>query len=76
MNSEIEKVIYSSTKGYLNMCGDLDSSDLYKVVVGMTEKALIKAVLEYYDGNISKSAKVLGITRVTLRKKLLEISDK
>ncbi|WP_235914915.1 helix-turn-helix domain-containing protein [Pelistega ratti] len=39
--------------------------------MGSVEKAMLKKVMEYTNGNQSKTAEILGITRNTLRKKLI-----
>jgi Fis family transcriptional regulator len=44
--------------------------DLYQLVIGEVEKPLFRAVLTYTNGNQSEAAEILGINRVTLRKKL------
>ena len=44
--------------------------DLYRMVIGETEQALLKAVMDYARGNQSRAAELLSINRGTLRKKL------
>lgn len=43
-------------------------TDLYKLVLSQVEKPLIEIVLEFTEGNQSKAAKLLGLSRNTLRK--------
>jgi Fis family transcriptional regulator len=43
---------------------------LYALVVAEVEKPLLETVLNHTGGNQSKAAKVLGLSRSTLRKKL------
>ncbi len=43
---------------------------LHAMVIAEVEKPLIEAVLAYTGGNQSKAAKVLGLSRSTLRKKI------
>ncbi|MCO4768451.1 MAG: sigma-54-dependent Fis family transcriptional regulator [Deltaproteobacteria bacterium] len=45
-------------------------SDLHSLVVGMTERVLIELALERTRGNQVQAAKLLGINRNTLRRKL------
>ena len=45
-------------------------NELYDLVMGEVEAPLFKAVMNYTGGNQSRAAKVLGINRGTLRKKL------
>jgi len=49
-----------------------DPSDLYELVLSQTEKPLLEVVLKQAQGNITKSAEMLGINRATLRKKLMK----
>jgi Fis family transcriptional regulator len=43
---------------------------LYDLVLREVEEPLLRAVLNYAEGNQSRAAVILGITRTTLRKKL------
>ena len=45
-------------------------ADLYDLVLREVEEPLFRVVLDYAEGNQSEAAKVLGINRGTLRKKL------
>ena len=45
-------------------------SELYELAICQVERPLFEIVLRETGGNISKAAKVLGINRATLRKKL------
>ncbi len=52
---------------------DLDGqspNDLYRMVISEVEKPLLQAVMHNVKGNQSRAAKILGINRSTLRKKL------
>ena len=52
---------------------DMDGHDpvgLYELVLSQVEKPLFEVVLKQAQGNITKSAEMLGINRATLRKKL------
>ncbi len=44
--------------------------NLYDTVLGQIEPPLLKATLQYCDGNQSRAAELLGLNRATLRKKL------
>jgi Fis family transcriptional regulator len=58
---------------YLSKLDGDQPSELYRMVVSETEHALLETVMEYSEGNQSKAAEYLGITRGTLRKKLKEL---
>ncbi len=45
-------------------------SDLYELVLAQVEQPLLRAVLNYTQGNQSKAAEILGVNRGTLRTKL------
>jgi len=47
-----------------------DSSGLYQLVLTEVEKPLLETALKHSDFNQSKAAKILGLSRSTLRKKL------
>ncbi len=47
-----------------------DSSGLYQLVLNEVEKPLLETALKHSDFNQTKAAKVLGLSRSTLRKKL------
>ena len=52
---------------------DLDGHDpanIYELVLSQTEKPMLEVVLKQAQGNITKSAEMLGMNRATLRKKL------
>ena len=52
---------------------DLDGhapGNLYDMVISEVERPLFEAVMQHARGNQSKAAKILGINRSTLRKKL------
>jgi DNA-binding protein Fis len=47
-----------------------ESTSLYSEYQAVTDRHLLKLVLENTGGNLSKAARILGITRATLRTKL------
>lgn len=47
-------------------------ADLYKLVLAEVELPMLEMVLQYTGQNQSKAAKILGISRGTLRKKMAE----
>lgn len=55
--------------GYLNE-DDQSSPDLYVLVLSHVELALVSYVLRRTHHNQSKTAKILGLNRGTLRKKM------
>ncbi len=59
-----------TVKEYLQLLGDQDASYLYRLVIDEVEKPLLEVLMEYTNGNQSRTATYLGINRATLRSKL------
>lgn len=59
-----------SVEGYFAHLNGHDSSGLYNLVLAEVEKPLLETALKHSDFNQSKAAKILGLSRSTLRKKL------
>lgn len=57
-------------KSYFTQLDGEEPADLYSMVLAQMETPLLKMVMRYTNGNQSKAAKILGISRGTLRKKL------
>ncbi len=55
---------------YFSQLNGYDSSNLYDLVISEVEKPLLEATLENLGHNQTKAAKVLGLSRSTLRKKM------
>jgi len=56
-----------------NYFKDLDGekpNDVYNMVLRSVEKPLLIYIMNYAQGNQTKAAKILGLNRNTLRKKL------
>ena len=59
-----------SVEDYFAHLNGHDSSGLYQLVLTEVEKPLLETALKHSDFNQSKAAKILGLSRSTLRKKL------
>ncbi len=57
--------------GYLSQMGGHPLTDLYATVLTEVERPLLEATLAHVRGNQSHAAQILGLSRGTLRKKLL-----
>lgn len=55
---------------YFTQLDGVTPANLYNMVIAEVEKPLIEMVLKLTNGNQSKAALVLGISRGTLRKKM------
>jgi len=57
---------------YFGHLGDYEPTDLYQLVLAELEQPLFAAVMQRCGGNQTQAARVLGISRGTLRKKLAQ----
>lgn len=51
-----------------------NQGNIYPLIVGEVERSIIKIVLEETHGNLLASAKMLGISRSTLYRKLKDLN--
>ena len=63
--------VTKTLKQYFNEIEGATPTEMYDLVVSEVEHPLLEAVLLHTRGNQSKAAKILGINRGTLRKKLI-----
>lgn len=70
VHSFLEKWLDRSIKQYVAKMDGNENGHLYDLIIGGTEKPLLKMVLEKTRGNQTKAANILGINRNTLRKKI------
>ncbi len=66
----IKEFFETKLNGFLGKMTRIDHSDLYDTIIGEVEKALFSIVLKEAGGNQCKTAKILGVNRNTLSKKL------
>ena len=62
--------VQQSLQNYFSQLDGQNPANLYSVVLSEIEVPLLRVVILYTNGNQSKAAKILGISRGTLRKKL------
>lgn len=67
----LEQSVRDSLERYFADLGDTPPRDILAMVVNYVERPVLQIALEKTNGNQSKAAEMLGITRSTLRKKLL-----
>jgi Fis family transcriptional regulator len=66
----LRKNVQEAIRRYLEDMGHSQPESLYRVLMAEVEPPLIEEVLRYTQGNQSRTAKILGMTRNTLRTKL------
>ena len=62
--------VQEAIRRYLEDMGQSQPECLYRTLMAQVEPPLIEEVLRYTQGNQSRTAKILGMTRNTLRSKL------
>jgi DNA-binding protein Fis len=67
----LDESVRLNLEHYLNDLGDIEPSGMWDMVMSCVEKPLLQTAMNRAQGNQSKAAQLLGITRNTLRKKLI-----
>ncbi|MBX2835849.1 MAG: Fis family transcriptional regulator [Gammaproteobacteria bacterium] len=70
----IQQCVNEELRQYFALLKDQPPHDLYRMVMGQVESALLAHVMKECRGNQSKAATWLGISRGTLRTKLAAIA--
>lgn len=70
-NNILDEAVRQSLDSYFADLGDTEPNDLYDMVVGCVERPLLAIAMQRANNNQSRAALMLGLTRNTLRKKLL-----
>lgn len=68
----LDESVRLNLQRYLSDLGDMPAHNMWDMVIHHVEKPMLEVVMEYAQGNQSRAAQALGITRNTLRKKLIE----
>jgi Fis family transcriptional regulator len=66
----LRECVRSALRFYFRKLDGYEVNDLHQLVLREVERPLFETVLEYTDGNQTKAARLLGISRSTLRKKM------
>ena len=66
----IRDSVQAAIRRYLEDMGTSQPGGLYRTLLSEVEPPLIEEVLRYTQGNQSRTARILGMTRNTLRSKL------
>ena len=70
-NNILDEAVRLSLDKYFADLGDTEPNDLYNMVLNCVERPLLAIAMQRVDNNQSRAALMLGMTRNTLRKKLL-----
>jgi len=75
-NEALAQQVVGAVKGYLTAVSNKDANlNLYQLIVEEIEAPLFRTVMELTRYNQSKAARVLGVSRGTLRTKLKRYFD-
>ena len=75
VNEPLHDVIFKKINGYLDSLDTKKLTNFYAMYLSEIEPPLLNAVMEKNKYNQVRAAKMLGISRGTLRKKLVEHFD-
>jgi DNA-binding protein Fis len=67
----LQDCVRASLERYFKDLGDAEPHDIYAMVMHCVERPVLEVALERAAGNQSRASEMLGITRNTLRKKLI-----
>ena len=70
----LTKAVHQAVDRYFMQVDDYELADLHGLVTGEVEKILLTYVWQHTKGNKSRMSIILGLSRVTLIKKLENIS--
>ncbi len=62
--------VYKALENYFANLDGIEPSKLFQIFQTETEEPLFRAVMDFTKNNQSRAARILGISRGTLRKKL------
>ena len=70
MSQDLKSAIHLAVERYIEIQGTHFSQNLYHDIIALTERQIIESVLKKTANNKSKAANILGVSRVTLLKKI------
>jgi len=68
--ASLDEILDRQVRGFVDSVGDDNAQDLLGKLLPKIERPLIEAALERFGGNQIKAARMLGLNRNTLRKKI------
>jgi Fis family transcriptional regulator len=67
----LSKCVEDALQFYLKNMEGHEITNLHRLVMEEVERPLLETVMQHVSGNLSQASKILGMTRSTLRKRLL-----
>jgi Fis family transcriptional regulator len=68
----LSKCVEDALRIYLRTTDGHGVTNLHQFVISEIERPMLETVMQHTEGNLSQAAKILGLTRSTLRKRLTE----
>lgn len=72
----LEEIVRHKVVHFFERLGKVEAAKVHYTVLAQVERPLVEECLKWADGNQLKAARVLGINRNTLRKKMRELDVK
>lgn len=72
----LEEIVRHKIAHFFEKLGPVEVRDVYGTVIAQVERPLLRECLKWARGNQLKAARVLGINRNTLRRKMKELNIK
>jgi Fis family transcriptional regulator len=69
-NTTVSYWIEQRVDHYFRHLDGANTANVYDMIIKEVDSGILKAVLKYTQGNQSLAASILGISRVTLKKKM------
>jgi Fis family transcriptional regulator len=69
-DTPLREAVKRAWDNYISQLGGEEPSNLYEMFLEQVELPLLLAVMAYTGNNQSRTAKIMGLSRGTLRKKL------
>jgi len=66
----LSKCVQDALMTYLHQMDGHEVRDLHRLVIEEVERPLFETVVRHAEGNLTQAARMLGLTRSTLRKRL------
>jgi Fis family transcriptional regulator len=72
LDRPLHRCVESALNAYFDVLGGEKTNGLFDLVMAEVERPMLGCVMHHVDGNQSRAAEVLGLSRGTLRKKLIQ----